>query len=99
MEIVEAEAEPRRVRRQSALAKVGDYLGVRTLALGAAALLVIGLLSWNVLLQDQVQDLQGQVEDARNQRQVQQRLGHPSDGIEMQIAELIINRNLLKTAA
>lgn len=57
MEIVEAEAEPRRVRRRSALAKVGDYLGVRTLALGAAALLVIGLLSWNVLLQDQVQDL------------------------------------------
>jgi anti-sigma-K factor RskA len=72
MEVVEAEAEPRRVRRRSALAKVGDYLGVRTLALGAAALLVIGLLSWNVLLQDQVQDLQGQVEDARNQRQVQQ---------------------------
>jgi anti-sigma-K factor RskA len=72
MEVVEAEAEPRRVRRRSALAKVGDYLGVRTLALGAAALLVIGLLSWNMLLQDQVQDLQGQVEDARNQRQVQQ---------------------------
>jgi anti-sigma-K factor RskA len=72
MEVVEAEAEPRRVRRRPALAKVGDYLGVRTLALGAAALLVIGLLSWNVLLQDQVQDLQGQVEDARNQRQVQQ---------------------------
>ena len=72
MEVVEAEAEPRRVRRRSALAKVGDYLGVRTLALGAAALLVIGFLSWNVLLQDQVQDLQGQVEDARDQRQVQQ---------------------------
>ena len=72
MEVVEAEAEPRRVRRRSALAKVGDYLGVRSLALGAAALLVIGFLSWNVLLQDQVQDLQGQVEDARDQRQVQQ---------------------------
>jgi anti-sigma-K factor RskA len=55
-------------------------------ALGAAALLVIGLLSWNVLLQGQVdelqgrvqhaqgevQDLQGQVEDAREQRQAQQ---------------------------
>ena len=72
MEVVEAEAEPRRVRRRSALAKVGDYLGVRSLALGAAALLVIGFLSWNLLLQDQVQDLQGQVEDARDQRQVQQ---------------------------
>ena len=72
MEVVEAEAEPRRVRRRSALAKVGDYLGVRSLALGAAALLVIGFLSWNLLLQDQVQDLQGQVEDARDQRHVQQ---------------------------
>jgi anti-sigma-K factor RskA len=72
MEVVEAEAEPRRVRRRSAFARFGDYLGVRNLALGAAALLVIGLLSWNVLLQGQVQDLQGQVEDARDQPQLQQ---------------------------
>jgi anti-sigma-K factor RskA len=72
MEVVEAEAGPRRVRRRSTLARLGDYLGVRSLALSAAALLVIGLLSWNVLLQGQVQDLQGQVEDARDQRQVQQ---------------------------
>jgi anti-sigma-K factor RskA len=86
MEVVEAEAEPRRVRGRSTFARIGDYLSVRSLALGAAALLVIGLLSWNVLLQgqvedlqgrvqdaqDQVQDLQGQVEDARDQRQLQQ---------------------------
>jgi anti-sigma-K factor RskA len=65
MEIVEAEAEPRRVRGRSTFARVGDFLSVRSLALGAAALLVIGLLSWNVLLQDQVQDLQGQVQDAQ----------------------------------
>ena len=83
MEVVEAEAEPRRVRGRSTFAKVGDYLSVRSLALGAAALLVIGLLSWNVLLQsqvevlqgrvqdaqDRVQDLQAQVENARDQRQ------------------------------
>jgi anti-sigma-K factor RskA len=76
MEIVEAEAEPRRVRGRSTFARVGDFLSVRSLALGAAALLVIGLLSWNVLLQDQVQDAQGQVqdlqaqvEDAQDQRQ------------------------------
>jgi anti-sigma-K factor RskA len=83
MEVVEAEAEPRRVRGRSTFAKVRDYLSVRSLALGAAALLVIGLLSWNVLLQSQVevlqgrvqdaqgrvQDLQAQVEDARDQRQ------------------------------
>jgi anti-sigma-K factor RskA len=46
MEVVEAEAEPRRIGGRSTFAKVGDYLGVRSLALGAAALLVIGLLSW-----------------------------------------------------
>jgi anti-sigma-K factor RskA len=67
MEVVEA--EPRRVRGRSTFAKVGDYLSVRSLALGAAALLVIGLLSWNVLLQVQVQDLQGQVENAQGQVQ------------------------------
>ena len=72
IEVVEAEAEPRRVRRRSTFASIGDYLGVRNLALGAAALLVIGLLSWNVLLQCQLQDLQGQVEDTRDRPQLQQ---------------------------
>ncbi len=72
MEVVQAEAEPRRVRRRSVFARIGDYLGVRSLAFGAATLLVIGLLSWNVLLQGQVQDLQAQIEDAQDQRQVQQ---------------------------
>jgi len=69
MEMVEAEAQPRSVARRSVSARIGDYLGVRSLALGAAALLVIGLLSWNVLLQGQVADLQGQVQDAQGQVQ------------------------------
>jgi anti-sigma-K factor RskA len=69
MEVVESEAEPRRVRGRSTLARVGDFLSVRILALGAAALLVIGLLSWNVLLQGQVEDLQGRVQDAQGQVQ------------------------------
>jgi len=69
MEVVEAEAEPRRVRGRSTFASVGDFLDVRSLALGAAALLVIGLLSWNVLLQGQVEDLQGRVQDAQGQVQ------------------------------
>ena len=85
-EEVEAEAEPRCARHRSTTARIGDHLSFRKLALGAAALLVIGLLSWNVLLQGQVDDLQGrvqeeqgqvqdlqaQVEDTREQRQVQQ---------------------------
>ena len=69
MEVVEAEAEPRRVRGTSTFARVGDYLSVRSLALGAAALLVIGLLSWNVLLQSQVEVLQGRVQDAQGRVQ------------------------------
>ena len=67
MEVVEAEA--RRVSGQSTFGRVGDFLSIRNLALGAAALLVIGLLSWNVMLQGQVEDLQGQVEDAQGQVQ------------------------------
>jgi len=69
MEVVEAEAEPRRVSDRSTLARIGDFLNVRSLALGAAALLVVGLLAWNVALQTQVEDLQGQVQDAQGQVQ------------------------------
>jgi anti-sigma-K factor RskA len=86
MEIVQSEASPRRTRRGSALTRLWGYLGARGLALGAAALLVVGLLSWNLLLQgqvgdlqgevqnsqDQVEDLQGQVQEAQARRQVQQ---------------------------
>jgi len=68
MDVVEAEAGPRHSRRRSFFARLGDYLGARSLALGAAALLVIGLLSWNVLLQDQVRDLRGRVQDAQVQQ-------------------------------
>jgi anti-sigma-K factor RskA len=58
MAVVEAEAE--RPSAGSGLARMRGFLGVRTLALGAAALLVIGLLSWNLLLQAQIRDLQSQ---------------------------------------
>ena len=58
MAVVEAEAE--RPRARSGLARMREFLGVRTLALGAAALLVIGLFSWNMILQAQIQDLQSQ---------------------------------------
>lgn len=65
MEVVEAEAAPRHARRRTVFAGLWEYLDARTIALGAAAVLVIGLLSWNVLLQEQVQDLSGQVEEAQ----------------------------------
>lgn len=86
MEVVEAEAAPRRVRRRPMFARIREYLSGRNLALGVAAMLVIGLLSWNVLLQDQVQDLTGQVEEAQTEerrperRQVQEGRTIPLEG-------------------
>jgi anti-sigma-K factor RskA len=67
MEVVEAEAAPRRERRGSVFAGLAGYIGARGLAFGAAALLLIGLLSWNLLLQGQVEDLQGQVQSSQSQ--------------------------------
>jgi anti-sigma-K factor RskA len=61
MDVVEAEAQRPPARTRSWLAGVRELLSVKNLALGAAALLVIGLFSWNMLLQGQVKDLQGQV--------------------------------------
>ena len=52
--------------RRSVFAGFSEYLDARSLALGAAVLLVIGLLSWNVLLHDQVNDLQGHVQSLQN---------------------------------
>ena len=67
MEVVEAEAAPRAAPRRSVFARFSEYLDARSLALGAAVLLVVGLLSWNVLLHDQVNDLQGHVQSLQNQ--------------------------------
>jgi anti-sigma-K factor RskA len=67
MEVVEAEAAPRRERQESAFARFVQYVGGQGLALGAAALLVIGLLSWNLVLQNQVEDLQADVQSAHGQ--------------------------------
>jgi anti-sigma-K factor RskA len=66
---VSAEAVRSRTSRRSWLAKVGDLLGPRSLALGAAALLVIGLFSWSMLLWGEVQDLQGRVQNLQSQPQ------------------------------
>ena len=62
MEVVEAEAVPPRVSRRSWLAMMREFLRIRNLALGAAALLVVGLVSWNMILQGEMQDLQGRIQ-------------------------------------
>jgi anti-sigma-K factor RskA len=63
MSVVEAEARRPAASRRAWLAGIGELLRLRNLALGAAVLLLIGLFSWNMVLQGEVQDLQGQVEN------------------------------------
>jgi anti-sigma-K factor RskA len=70
MDAVGAEAvRSRAAGRRSALAWIGELLGARNLALGAATLLVIGLFSWSMLLRGEVQDLQGRVQSLQSQPQ------------------------------
>ena len=70
MDVVEAEAGRPRVESRSWLVRMRESLGVRGLALGAAAaMLVIGLFSWNMVLQGEMQDLQGRVQSLQGQPQ------------------------------
>lgn len=72
MQVVESESAPPRAARRPASSWFGWLGGFRNVALGAAALLVVGLLSWNVLLQGDVQDLRGEVEEARSASEAQE---------------------------
>lgn len=73
MSVVEAEATPRRAdRARPAASWLGRFGGLRNIALGAAAVLLVGLLSWNVLLQGDVRDLRGEVQEARSAGQAQE---------------------------
>jgi anti-sigma-K factor RskA len=62
MDVVGAEAVRPEESRRSPFAWIGDLLSARNLALGAAALLVIGLFSWSMLLRGELQDLQASQE-------------------------------------
>ncbi len=96
MEVVEAEASPRRARRRTVFAGLWEYLDARTIALGAAAVLVIGLLSWNVLLQEQVQDLSGQVEEAQAEgRTIELEGTWAQQGASAEVAAIDENRVIL----
>ena len=88
MAVVEAEAAPRRERRGSVFAGLAGYIGARGLALGAAALLLVGLLSWNLLLQGQVKDLQGQVQNSQGQVEDLQAQVQDAQAQQTQIVQL-----------
>lgn len=65
MEVVESEASVPRIPRRETT--TGRHAGFRNLALAAAAVLLVGLVSWNILLRGEVNDLRGDVEQARGQ--------------------------------
>ena len=80
MDTVEAEAAQTRAQqprfsRRSWLAGLWEAFGVRDFALAGAAVLVVGLFSWGMLLQEEVQDLQGRVQGLQAQVQNQQSQG------------------------
>ncbi len=82
MDAVGAEAAPPRERRRSVFARIGELLSVRNLALGAAAVLVIGLFSWSMLLRGEIQDLQGRVQSLQEQPQEPQMVELEGTGTE-----------------
>jgi anti-sigma-K factor RskA len=69
MATVEAESVHPHTSRRSWLAGLWDAVGIRDLALAAAAMLVIGLFSWSMLLQGEVRDLQDRVQSLQSQPQ------------------------------
>ena len=63
MDIVNSEARDERTGQTSALSRWRGYLSLRTLAPAAMAIIVVVLLGWNFLLQGEIQDLQGELQE------------------------------------
>jgi anti-sigma-K factor RskA len=90
MDTVEAEAGHPRADRRSWLAGLREAMGLRDLALAAAAMLVIGLFSWSMLLQGEVRDLQGRVQGLQSQPQDPQMIALGGTGTKQGVrAELV----------
>jgi anti-sigma-K factor RskA len=70
-EAVQAQVQQPRASRRSWLAGLWEAVGLRDLALAGAAMLVVGLFSWSMLLQGEVQNLHGRVQGLQGQIQDQ----------------------------
>lgn len=62
MDIVGSEASAEPSEQPSTLARLRGYLSLRTLAPAALALITVALLGWNFILQGEVQELQGELQ-------------------------------------
>jgi anti-sigma-K factor RskA len=83
MQIVRAEASAPEPERPSIFENLTNFLGYRRLAAGVAVVALIGLLSWNLLLQGEIQDLQSRFEVAQKQPET----AEPRRVLELQPAE------------
>ncbi len=63
MTIVSDEAGDEQAEQPSALSRLGGYLSLRTLVPAALSVIAVVLLGWNVLLQGEVQNLQGELQE------------------------------------
>ena len=60
-------AAARQAARRPLLERLGGFAGIGRVALGAVAVVLIGLLSWNTILQrDEIQSLQGKVDSQQS---------------------------------
>ncbi len=71
MGVAEAEATTPSAERPSGLAMFWELLRPRNLALGAVALLAVGLFSWSMLLRGETQDLRSQVQEMQASQDAQ----------------------------
>lgn len=71
MNVVETEAAPppQRAARSTGFGRFGKLPSAQGLALAAAALLVVGLFSWNMLLRSDVQELQSRVQELQTSQE------------------------------
>lgn len=85
LQTVNSEASSGRAEQPSMLAKLRGYLNLRTLVPAALALVTVALLGWNVLLQSEVQELQGELQ--KRQTFAMQGSG-PASNTEAEVVQL-----------